>query len=159
LDTTLNFDLGNEIRLIVENPSGEIDIEGVADFLVERMRQFKPRRLERKSAIPSTPSSGLFRKEFQRDGTILGTLELACKNPAGQSARVWTQTVVDAFVDAETVETLVRNPHTWRARAEKEGGWLLEICRDLDKHRGEFRAFEAMLRQSAERRASELIHR
>lgn len=147
----LTYLLRHGIQLAVWNSSGRMTIKDLADFLAEAMRHFKNQRDDPKTGAYTGPP---YRETAHAKQKILGTMQLSY--PAGpieqfRTVALWTEAVIDAYSNANTVEQMLEQLPAYRQAADKEGGWIREVVGLLVKPGGDLQAMEVMMKRALNR--------
>ena len=144
---TFDCELLHGIKLTIEKPS-KATLAGVADFLAQAMAYFKEHRDVRKTVEYSDgPYSGPIVKRRRQVGRC--TLSHpGDENGTFLTAALWTDSVVKAYVNADTLQQMIGELPVYQ-KAAQQGDWVSDVLALLDKPNGQFHALARMIARQA----------
>jgi hypothetical protein len=141
---TFDCELLHGVKLTIENPS-KAALRSVADFLAQAMAHFKEHRDVQKTAEYSDgPYSGPLIKRRRWVGSC------TLSHPGDErgtflTAASWTDAVIKAYVNADTLQQMIANLPAYEKAAAQEGGWVRDVLALLDRPNGQLQALAAMI--------------
>jgi hypothetical protein len=136
-------DLRHGIQLAIWNSSGHLTIREVEELLNGAMEYFKELSKNLKTALYTGGPYCVTAKKGQK---ILGKVQLSCSNTEGLTVTSWCESVIDAYVRANTVVQMLEALPQWQKDAESGGGYVRKVVGILDKPGGDLLALEMMIK-------------
>jgi hypothetical protein len=108
------------------------------------MRDFKRLRAAAPAAIYTRRN---YRRCIIDECGVVARIALSCVAKVRATRAMWVEAVVHGFSYASAIEQLVEQKEDWRARVEREGGYMLELLGLVDQPGGDLLAFASYLQR------------
>jgi hypothetical protein len=145
-------DLRHGVKLEVYREPGKLKVNMVGDFLAKAIEHFKHHRdVLKTDRYKGNPFCLTFSRGRGRKAARLATMQLIC--PEVLTAALWTDAVVSAYSEVNSVEQMIEDLPAWKQAVAEEGQsvFLREVVGLLDKPEGDLQAMQMMLKHQMER--------